>query len=177
MLNFRIDTLRNELPYQYSFERVPALMFFPAHDSDSSRYPSELPFTIPNILAFVLSRCQPELRWRIALSSCSPTCIEKNRLKLKQFSSSVEEDLRKLRIMRFHESRKMKMASGPRLNFLRIAIHRRILQKKAALHLDNVLYLLESGNKLDKDREDEVIRDSLFVRWLLYNHFGLNYSR
>jgi len=174
---YKIDTLKNELPYQYSFERVPALMFFPARDSDSSRYPNELPFTVPNILAFVLSRCQPELRWRIALSSCSSACIERNRFKLKQFSSSIEEDLRKLRIMRFHESRKMKMASTTRLNFLRIAIQRRVLQKKASLHLDNVLHLLESGNRLDKDREDEVIRDSLFVRWLLYNHFGLNYSK
>ncbi|KAE9549964.1 hypothetical protein FO519_006823 [Halicephalobus sp. NKZ332] len=174
---YKIDTLRNELPYQYSFERVPALMFFPAREVDSSRYPNELPFTVPNILAFVLSRCQPELRWRIALSSCSSACIQKNRLKLKHFSSNIEEDLRKLRIMRFHESRKMKTTSGSRMNFLKIAIQRRILQKKAAIHLEKILFLLESGKKLDKEREDEVIRDSLFVRWLLYNHFGLNYSK
>uniref|UniRef100_A0A914PQL4 Uncharacterized protein n=1 Tax=Panagrolaimus davidi TaxID=227884 RepID=A0A914PQL4_9BILA len=177
---YLIDASANDLPFQYTFDRLPAIVFIPPLHSTigGARYPHILPISVPNLLAFFLSRSQPELRWRIALSSCSSECIKRNRLELHRFLSLLDLSIRKLRTTRSHLIRSGHgHDASAQAAFIRIALHRRILQRTAAVHLDNVLQLLASndriGNNLKFDETNQIIKQSLFIRWILYNHFGL----
>lgn len=51
-------------------------------------------------MAFLLSRAQPELRFRVALRGCTHVCLETNRLRLHQFEQAVRDDIRSLRLMK-----------------------------------------------------------------------------
>ena len=175
---FRVDSSTNDLPYQYTFDRLPAIIFFPPlHASiGGARYPHNLPVSVPNLLAFTLSRSQPELRWRIALASCSTECIRRNRLELHRFFSLLDLSIRKLRITRAHLIRHGHAHDGSiRAAYVRSALHRRVLQRAAAVHLTNVLNLLAETDirNLPTDETNRIIKQSLFVRWILYNHFGI----
>jgi hypothetical protein len=100
---FMIDVSRNSLPWAYVFDSLPAVMFFPAQPfpmSQSSHFPNELVLTVPNMMAFLLARAQPELRFRVALRGCSRLCLETNRLRLHQFEDAVRRDIRMLRLMK-----------------------------------------------------------------------------
>lgn len=56
--------------------------------------------TVPNVMAFILSRCQAELRWRIAIASCSDQCVARNRKRLEQLSSAILKDVRSWQAVR-----------------------------------------------------------------------------
>uniref|UniRef100_A0A158P9W5 Thioredoxin-like_fold domain-containing protein n=1 Tax=Angiostrongylus cantonensis TaxID=6313 RepID=A0A158P9W5_ANGCA len=71
-----IDTTRNELPYNFNFERVPTIVIFLANRTDISwKYPDGLPISQPNLLSFVLSHCSTRLRWKMALTNCGRICV------------------------------------------------------------------------------------------------------
>uniref|UniRef100_A0AC34GUM8 Thioredoxin domain-containing protein n=1 Tax=Panagrolaimus sp. ES5 TaxID=591445 RepID=A0AC34GUM8_9BILA len=175
----KIDASANDLPFQYRFDRLPAIVFIPPLSSSigGARYPHNLPISVPNLLAFLLSRSQPELRWRIALSSCSIECIKRNRLELHRFLSLLDLSIRKYRTIRSHLIRGGHGHDASiQAAFVRTALHRRILQRTAAVHLDNVLQLLASNDNLKNvgsNEANQIIKQSLFIRWILYNHFGL----
>lgn len=100
---FIIDVSRNSLPWAYVFDSLPSLMFFPAYPfslSQSARFPNDLVLTVPNLMAFLLARAQPELRFRVALRGCTYICLEKNRKRLLQFEEVVRQDIRSLRLMK-----------------------------------------------------------------------------
>ncbi|MCP9266159.1 Lipase maturation factor [Dirofilaria immitis] len=80
-----IDVSLNDLPWQFQMDALPAVLFFPAgRKSSSSRFPTLVPFTVPNLISFIVTRCRKELRWQLALSSCSLLCIKKNSLRLQK---------------------------------------------------------------------------------------------
>jgi hypothetical protein len=100
---FVIDVSRNSLPWSYVFDSLPVVMYFPSHPfpiSQNARFPEELIITVPNMMAFLLSRAQPELRFRVALRGCSKICLETNRRRLHQFENAVRKDVRMLRLMK-----------------------------------------------------------------------------
>ncbi|KAI6178950.1 UDP-glucuronosyltransferase [Aphelenchoides besseyi] len=138
---FIIDVSRNSLPWAYVFDSLPSLMFFPAipfPQTQSSLFPRELPFTIPNLMAFVLARAQPELRFRVALRACSSACLTVNRQRVHQFESAVRSNLRTLWLSK----RRYTHAKGSKqIDFL---LRRRRLQLNAARYLQNVLRMLQT---------------------------------
>ncbi|KJH44712.1 hypothetical protein DICVIV_09269 [Dictyocaulus viviparus] len=78
-----IDTTRNEMPYNFNFERIPAIVIFLANRTDVSwKYPDSLPISHPNLLSFVLSHCSIRLRWKMALTNCGRVCVIQNRRRL-----------------------------------------------------------------------------------------------
>uniref|UniRef100_A0A914ZRU2 Thioredoxin domain-containing protein n=1 Tax=Parascaris univalens TaxID=6257 RepID=A0A914ZRU2_PARUN len=95
---FIVDVSKNEIPWQFKMDRIPAVLFLPAKRRfASSRLPRSVPMTVPSLIAFVLTRCQPELRWRIALSLCSVLCVRRNVLALRLRAESLRNELSSLR--------------------------------------------------------------------------------
>uniref|UniRef100_A0A915PRR8 Thioredoxin domain-containing protein n=1 Tax=Setaria digitata TaxID=48799 RepID=A0A915PRR8_9BILA len=95
-----IDVSSNDLPWQFQMDTLPAVLFFPAgRKSSSSRFPALLPLTVPNLIAFIITRCQKELRWRLALSSCSFLCIKKNSQRLQKIALMIRNDITLLSLL------------------------------------------------------------------------------
>ncbi|VDK62281.1 unnamed protein product [Onchocerca ochengi] len=97
-----IDVSLNDLPWQFQMDTLPAVLFFPAgRELSSSRFPTLVPFTMPNLIAFIVTRCQRELRWQLALSSCSLLCVKKNTLRLQKIAIMIKNDITLLRLLAF----------------------------------------------------------------------------
>uniref|UniRef100_A0A1I7W3J4 Thioredoxin domain-containing protein 11 n=1 Tax=Loa loa TaxID=7209 RepID=A0A1I7W3J4_LOALO len=95
-----IDVSLNDLPSQFQMDTLPAVLFFPAErKSSSSRFPALVPLTVPNLIAFIVTRCQRELRWQLALFSCSLLCIKKNSIRLQKIAIIIRNDITLLRLL------------------------------------------------------------------------------
>ncbi|XP_057319444.1 thioredoxin domain-containing protein 11 [Microplitis mediator] len=67
----RIDGDNNDLPWEYTINRFPSILFFPAKKKeDSTIFPSNLPITIPNLLSFVLSNLEQDTHIEALLNVC-----------------------------------------------------------------------------------------------------------
>ncbi|XP_011310287.1 thioredoxin domain-containing protein 11 [Fopius arisanus] len=67
----RIDGDNNDLPWEYSMNRYPAVLFFPAkRKEDSTVYPFTLPITIPNLLNFVLANLNDDSHIEALVNVC-----------------------------------------------------------------------------------------------------------
>ncbi|XP_015111249.1 thioredoxin domain-containing protein 11 [Diachasma alloeum] len=67
----RIDGDNNDLPWEYSMNRYPAILFFPAkRKEDSTVYPFSLPITIPNLLNFVLANLNDDSHIEALVNVC-----------------------------------------------------------------------------------------------------------
>ncbi|VDD91556.1 unnamed protein product [Enterobius vermicularis] len=139
---FMIDVSKNELPWPYKMEKLPAAIFFPAKRSVhpnlflkisrlplefrigptssflrqmgfdvrtrvkcywrsfSANLPASVPFTVPNLISFITAHCGPELRWRIALSSCSELCLRRNKIRLRKRAATLVADIVVLRSLK-----------------------------------------------------------------------------
>jgi hypothetical protein len=57
---------------------------------------------------------------------------------------------------------------------------RRSLQRRAAVHLESLFTLLDKSRRLETtlnaETKDILVRNSLFVRWMLANRFGVSYK-
>ncbi|KAK6110143.1 hypothetical protein QQG55_38730 [Brugia pahangi] len=99
---FIIDVSLNDLPWQFQMDTLPAVLFFPAErKSSSSRFPALVPLTVPNLIAFIVTRCRRELRWQLALFSCSfsSLCIKKNNLRLQKIAVMIRNDITLLKLI------------------------------------------------------------------------------
>ncbi|KAF7993076.1 hypothetical protein HCN44_005857 [Aphidius gifuensis] len=67
----RIDGDNNDLPWEYSMNRYPSILFFPAkRKEDSTVYPFSLPITISNLLNFILQNLNNDLRIEALIHVC-----------------------------------------------------------------------------------------------------------
>ncbi|XP_049854183.1 thioredoxin domain-containing protein 11 isoform X2 [Schistocerca gregaria] len=65
----RIDGENNDLPWQFTVHHYPSVLFFPAHRKSESRvFPRNLPVTVPNMVAFVLSNTEYGPRRLVAVA-------------------------------------------------------------------------------------------------------------
>ncbi|VDK86310.1 unnamed protein product [Litomosoides sigmodontis] len=95
-----IDVSLNDLPWQFQMDALPSVLFFPAgRMSSSSRFPALVPLTVPNLIAFIVTRCRRELRWQLAFSSCSSLCIKRNSLRLQKIAVRIRNDITLLRLL------------------------------------------------------------------------------
>lgn len=68
----RIDGENNDLPWQYTVHHYPSVLFFPANRKEDSRiFPQKLPFTVNNLVQFVLANLNLEDRLLGMLSTCN----------------------------------------------------------------------------------------------------------
>ncbi|KAK0424297.1 hypothetical protein QR680_008600 [Steinernema hermaphroditum] len=171
---FIIDSSRNTLPYELRFERLPAVVFFPSRRSAQSvKFPSGLPLTLPNLLSFVLSRCQSELRWRIALSACSDKCLLQGPHRLRRQISILKVEISLLRRFSTAGDRDREALS----QLVHQLIKRRTIQIRSARHLERLLLTIRSSKELVPTETDRFIKQTVFTQWVLYNAFGLKYDR
>lgn len=133
-----MDVTGNDLPWQFTIDNVPAMIFFPAEryaktliifhaipetlyflrKSESVVFPSYAPWTLPNLVAFVLAHSQSETRLRFALSTCvrnstsdgtaaDSRCLVRNRYRTWRQLLRVE---RKIRYIKSDIYREMEFA-------------------------------------------------------------------
>ncbi|XP_061129632.1 thioredoxin domain-containing protein 11 isoform X1 [Syngnathus typhle] len=51
----RVNVARNDLPWEFMVDRVPAILFFPRYRKQQSvKFPDDLPITLPHLLRFIL---------------------------------------------------------------------------------------------------------------------------
>lgn len=68
----RIDGENNDLPWQYTVHRYPSVLFFPANRKEDSRiFSQKLPFTVNNLVQFVLANLNLEDRLLGMLYMCN----------------------------------------------------------------------------------------------------------
>jgi len=113
---------------------------------------------VPNLLAFIVSRCQPEVSWRLALSVCSPSCLDHNRQRalIRQSQSRIEAQFLST-ISRQHR--------GIARSILRRQVIRRRLQQHAMRHLLSLLSNLSKSARIVS--LDRVVRDTVLLEWML----------
>ncbi|PAV69068.1 hypothetical protein WR25_21942 [Diploscapter pachys] len=73
-----IDTSVNDLPYNFNFERLPAIVMFSKSPEFSWIFPDTLPITSPNLISFIISQSCFETRVRILVAQCkSNECVQR----------------------------------------------------------------------------------------------------
>lgn len=72
---YRINGDNNDLPWPFTVDRYPTLVYFPSHDkAESISYPSHLELSLPNLIQFVRSAAGPTAD----IGVCLRTCIQTN---------------------------------------------------------------------------------------------------
>ncbi|XP_034935318.1 thioredoxin domain-containing protein 11 [Chelonus insularis] len=67
----RIDGDNNDFLWEYTMDRYPSILFFPAKKKDDSTiYPSMLPITIPNLLNFVIANLEMDKQIEALINVC-----------------------------------------------------------------------------------------------------------
>ncbi|KAH9365936.1 hypothetical protein HPB48_012206 [Haemaphysalis longicornis] len=90
LLFARIDASKNDLPWQFTVERYPTVVFFSSNKADSVQYSGLI--TTVRLVRFVLRHLRHEVAWQLAGTLCdSRLCLLRN--------------LRKLQAWRRHYSR------------------------------------------------------------------------
>jgi hypothetical protein len=74
MVFARIDGDANLLPWEYTMESYPTILFIPANRKSESRaFPKNLQITVPNLIGFILANVEPVLKLKTMWSICCQT--------------------------------------------------------------------------------------------------------
>jgi thiol-disulfide isomerase/thioredoxin len=75
----RINADKNDLPFEYTVDRYPTILFFPAkRKTESVVYPHNMPITTTSLVQFVLGQGQPVVRYQTSFQLCNRPCLGKN---------------------------------------------------------------------------------------------------
>ncbi|KAG8236018.1 hypothetical protein J437_LFUL015969, partial [Ladona fulva] len=86
----RIDGDANDLPWEFTMDSYPSILFFPAHrKSDSRVFPLNLPMTVSNVAQFIAANLGPEARLTILLGGCDENCIRRTKAKCLEMIASL----------------------------------------------------------------------------------------
>lgn len=94
---FYFFALLRYLSLLFSISTMNVFIFFFRRPA-TNRFPPTIPFSIPNLLAFIMARCHFGMRWQLALSSCSNVCILKNIIRLRRLTPFLRNDITSLRL-------------------------------------------------------------------------------
>ncbi|XP_059165869.1 thioredoxin domain-containing protein 11-like isoform X2 [Physella acuta] len=99
----RINGALNDLPWEFTFDSYPTIIFFPAKlepydlflwkkksKSDSIVFPASREKSLVNLIRFVLQHSTPDTKLHLAADVCTRTCIQRNLLQ----SSLLLQELR-----------------------------------------------------------------------------------
>ncbi|KAF7265238.1 hypothetical protein GWI33_021346 [Rhynchophorus ferrugineus] len=77
----RIDGDLNILPWEYTMEKYPTILFFPMFKKEETRvFPADLQLNLSNLLNFILSNVDSGTRLNVMYSLCLHYQIEKDRI-------------------------------------------------------------------------------------------------
>ncbi|XP_048465635.1 thioredoxin domain-containing protein 11 [Rhincodon typus] len=130
----RINVAKNDLPWEYMVDRLPTILFFPRNRKDLSvKYPEDLPFTVPNLVRFIVLH-STQLVHQDPFQSCNPDCIQKAAELQKDRISQLEEELQRLRaeMQALHQVEKQLalQLSVARQEEHQLKLHNRALEEK-----------------------------------------------
>ncbi|KAK0056236.1 thioredoxin domain-containing protein 11-like isoform X1 [Biomphalaria pfeifferi] len=75
----RINGATNDLPWEYTFDSYPVIVFFSARrKADSIVYPSDEDMSLTKLIRFVLHHATYDTKVRLAADACSTACIQAN---------------------------------------------------------------------------------------------------
>jgi len=81
LIFYTIDATINDLPVHLTALSYPTVLVFPPHKKAESRvFPVKEEFNTTNLLTFIVSNLAPSIRLRLALSTCSSSCLSRLRL-------------------------------------------------------------------------------------------------
>ncbi|OXU20522.1 hypothetical protein TSAR_015773 [Trichomalopsis sarcophagae] len=140
----RIDGDNNDLPWEYTMNRYPSILFFPAkRKEDSTLYPWQLPVSVGNLLSFVLANLDEESHVEALINVCAagaggspPACLARIRWLCLDV---LEDHLREFRRLRRSRLSTVDRARARMILLLRLE------------HVRQVHLLLGSTGDLSKD--------------------------
>ncbi|GFY73479.1 thioredoxin domain-containing protein 11 [Trichonephila inaurata madagascariensis] len=128
----RINGEENDLPWEYTVEKYPTIIFFPVkRKSDSVEFPAHLQISMTNLLHFVLVHTQPKVRWKVSMEMCNRECIAHNLImsskelrRLFREHKSLINDLHIAQLIIYRPKKvklqsKQKGSKGPNVNYLK----------------------------------------------------------
>ncbi|KAL8569613.1 hypothetical protein ACOMHN_057180 [Nucella lapillus] len=75
----RINGETNDMPWEFTLESYPSVIFFPAHrEADSVAFPDDVTPSLPNLIRFVLQHTTFTTRLHLAADVCSSPCLREN---------------------------------------------------------------------------------------------------
>ncbi|KAJ8979979.1 hypothetical protein NQ317_013728 [Molorchus minor] len=78
---YRIDGDINKLPWEYTMESYPTILFFPIDVKSESRvYPVELPITVPNLINFILTNLKSTTKLQTMWTLCNQTKFKDDKI-------------------------------------------------------------------------------------------------
>ncbi|XP_051156693.1 thioredoxin domain-containing protein 11 [Leptopilina boulardi] len=157
----RVDGDNNDLSWEYSMDRYPSILFFPAkRKEDSTVFPFTLPVTIANLLNFVLANLEGDSHVEALINICHIGAGESHKdcvIRIRWLCLDIIDDLlRQYRQLRRHDSS---------------LLEKRIANKKWRLillklnHIKSVHLILESTDNLVKDIEKVKIIQNKFKHY------------
>jgi thiol-disulfide isomerase/thioredoxin len=94
----RINGDANELPFEYSVDRYPAIAFYSAgRKTDHVLYPANMPITTTGLIQFVLANSADRVKWQAALKFCDRDCLQRNLLDYGAKQTQLDRQLVSLR--------------------------------------------------------------------------------
>ncbi|KAM7289382.1 putative protein disulfide isomerase [Ixodes scapularis] len=85
LLFARIDAAKNDLPWEFTMEHYPTVMFFPAHRKGDS-VPYKGPVTTVHLVRFVLRHVRHDVAWQLLRVMChSRSCLVRNLHKVRRW--------------------------------------------------------------------------------------------
>ncbi|KAL6259352.1 hypothetical protein P5V15_009267 [Pogonomyrmex californicus] len=144
----RVNGDNNDLPWEYSMNRFPSILFFPAkRKEDSTVFPFSVSITIPNLLNFVLANLNDDSHIEALINICQmgtgeapDKCIARTRRLCLDIIEQLLQDYRKLR---------------RHLSFLdkKITRNKRKIILLKLEHIKDIHFILGSIVNLNKDRK------------------------
>ncbi|XP_010190398.1 PREDICTED: thioredoxin domain-containing protein 11-like, partial [Mesitornis unicolor] len=181
----RIDTSRNDLPWEFMTDRLPTILFFPHQRKEQSvKFPEDFPVNLPNLLKFILQHS--------SLSSaepCTKECLQKETVLQQGHISHLEREIQKLRseISALHQAHGQLEAqlSEARREEQRLQQQKHTLEKQhrtLQLHSERLQAtydqknreLLEMAEKLQElaDASENLLKENTLLRILVASKEG-----
>lgn len=81
LLFARVDGDVNILPWEYTMDTYPTILFFPAREKSESRvFPVNIPVTVPNLIGFILTNLDQARKLHAMWAICNQIKFEEERL-------------------------------------------------------------------------------------------------
>ncbi|KAH3861933.1 thioredoxin domain-containing protein 11-like [Dreissena polymorpha] len=151
----RVNADQNDLPWEFTVDRFPTVIFLPAHRKfDSVVFPEKKPKSIPNLLKFILHYANFSLQFDTAVGMCTEQCIQTNRKKVLLRIGELERSIQRLqrRGMALAQVLPSNQQQQAYLNYARSVVIQSRDSKRLKLRKSQLLngYLQKNWKHIDK---------------------------
>ncbi|CAL1678301.1 unnamed protein product [Lasius platythorax] len=143
----KIDGDNNDLPWEYSMNRFPSILFFPAkRKEDSTVFPFSIPITIPNLLNFVLANLNGDSHVEALINICQAGTGE-----APDKYKKVARNKRKIILLKLEHIKDIHLILGSTIDLDRKKDRKKAqLIKRKFQKYYSVIRLLETDNKIER---------------------------